>query len=277
MAHEAGRRTADRSHQDVSMTTRPTTSPRRTALVTGVGRRAGIGAAIARRLLRDGFDVASCAWSAYDDRTAWGADTATGEELAGAARQVGGRTLAVESDLADPSAIPALYDLVNSELGPVTVLVMAHCESVDSTILTTSLESFDRHFQVNARASWLLIREFARRFGAEGAVGRIVALTSDALAGNVPYGASKGALDRIVLAAAREFADLGVTANVVNPGPTDTGWISDTLRHQLLGDTPGHRLGTPEDAANLVSFLCSSEGGWVNGQLLVSDGGLSAP
>jgi len=83
-------------------------------------------------------------------------------------------------------------------------------------------------------------------------------------------------MDRIVLAAARELAHLGVTANVVNPGATDTGWITADLRDHIVATTPGGRIGLSVDAANLVAFLCSAEGGWVNGQLLHSDGGASA-
>ena len=79
--------------------------------------------------------------------------------------------------------------------------------------------------------------------------------------GNLPYGASKGALDRIVLAAARELAYLDVTTNVSNPGPTDTGWMTEALKRQIVDETPLGRLGTPGDVANLVSFLCLKEGG----------------
>jgi NAD(P)-dependent dehydrogenase (short-subunit alcohol dehydrogenase family) len=86
---------------------------------------------------------------------------------------------------------------------------MCHCESVASGLLDTSIESFNRHFAVNARATWLLIREYGHRFHSEPWTGRIIGLTSDHTAGNLPYGASKGALDRIILAAARELAHLG--------------------------------------------------------------------
>lgn len=102
-------------------------------------------------------------------------------------------------------------------LGNVAALVMCHCESVDSGLLDTTTESFDRHFAVNARASWLLIREFGRRFRGPHGTGRIISLTSDATVGNLPYGASKAALDRITLAAAHELAHLGVTANAIHP------------------------------------------------------------
>jgi 3-oxoacyl-[acyl-carrier protein] reductase len=77
-----------------------------------------------------------------------------------------------------------------------------------------------------------------------------------------------------VLAAARELSDLGITANVINPGPIDTGWMTEELRTEVVAATPLGRLGTPEDCANLVAFLCSPEGGWINGQLLYSNGGI---
>ncbi|MEU4722241.1 SDR family oxidoreductase [Nonomuraea dietziae] len=154
-------------------------------------------------------------------------------------------------------------------------LVMCHCESVDSGLLDTTVESFDRHFAVNARATWLLIREYGTRFSLAHGSGRIISLTSDHTVGNLPYGASKGALDRITLAAARELAHIGVTANVINPGPVDTGWMSDELRAACVSRTPLGRLGTPQDTAHLVDFLCSPEGQWINGQLLMSNGGFA--
>nr|WP_297548663.1 SDR family oxidoreductase [Amycolatopsis sp.] len=119
------------------------------------------------------------------------------------------------------------------------------------------------------------MREYAQRFRGEHGTGRIVAITSDDTVGNLPYGASKGALDRITQAAAKELAGLGVTSNAVNPGPTDTGWITDGLRADIVSSTPLGRVGTPQDCANLVTFLCSPEGGWVNGQLLHSNGGIA--
>src|SRR6185295_7956974 len=189
----------------------------------------------------------------------------------------GARTVAVAADLVDVRSPAAVFDAVTTELGPVTSLVMCHAESVDSSLLDTTVESFDRHYAVNVRATWLLLKEYAERFPADRTGrGRVVALTSDHVVHNLPYGATKGALDRIVLAAARELADLRLTANVINPGPVDTGWIGDELRAQLVTRNPHGRVGQPRDTAALASFLCSEEGGWINGQILYSDGGLHA-
>jgi 3-oxoacyl-[acyl-carrier protein] reductase len=246
------------------------------ALVTGVGRLAGIGAALATRLAGQDFDVAVTSWSAYDDRMPWPNPPGDVEQVCAAIRAAGARALAVSDDLADVDAPRRIFDAVEEGLGPVTALVLCQAESVDSGLLDTSLESWDRHFAVNARASWLLVRELAERFRGPAGRGRVVALTSDHTAFNLPYGASKGALDRVVLAAARELADRGITANVVNPGPNDTGWMSDELKARVVAETPLGRLGRPSDTAALVGFLCSPDGEWVNGQLLHSDGGLHA-
>ncbi|MFH9606014.1 SDR family oxidoreductase [Streptomyces sp. NPDC017448] len=302
-----------------STTPRPA-PPRPLALITGVGRSIGIGAGIARRMAASGWDVAFTYWTPYDRRMEWGAEPGAAAAIAAELAGAGARTAAIEADLTDPGAPARIFDEVERRLGgPVTALVLSHAESVDSGLLDTTVEAFDRHFAVNARASWLLIREYGLRFrgareggtddvpggaregvpgqagsgvpvGAPGAptrssettsaprpaTGRIVALTSDHTVGNLPYGASKGALDRITLAAAHELAHLGVTANVVNPGPVDTGWMSDGLREALVRGTPLGRLGTPRDTAHLVDFLCSPQGQWINGQLLKSNGGAAS-
>ena len=243
------------------------------ALVTGASRRAGIGAAIAVHLARDGWDVATTFWRPYDEAVPHGSDPGDVGWLRAQLVACGARTAAVEADLSLIETPARVFDAVEKAIGPATALVLSHCHSVDSDILETTSESFDLHFAVNVRASWLLVREFGRRFRAAQGRGRIVALTSDHVAGNLPYGASKGALDRIVLAAAVEFRHLGILANVVNPGPTDTGWMTPDQIAAFSRTTPGGRVGLPEDCANLVRFLCSADGGWINGQLLHSNGG----
>jgi 3-oxoacyl-[acyl-carrier protein] reductase len=251
------------------------TSARPLALITGVGRTVGIGAGVARRLAASGWDIAFSYWAPYDERMTWGSEPGAATAIGDSLIEYGATAKAVEADLADPGTPARLFDEVERESGGVTALVMCHCESVDSGLLDTTVESFDRHFAVNARATWLLIREFGRRFTAAPGSGRVIALTSDHTVGNLPYGASKGALDRITLAAAHELAHLGITANVINPGPVDTGWMTAEGRDHVLRRTPLARLGTPQDTAHLVGFLCSPQGQWINGQLLMSNGGFA--
>ena len=244
------------------------------ALITGVGRPEGIGAGIAEGLAADGWDIAFSYWAPYDARVHAASDATA--ELQRRLEGLGAKVFRRNADLADPATASALLTEAREALGPISALVLCHTESVDSSILDTTLESFERHFAVNVRASWQLIAEFARQVPQTKAGGRIVALTSDHVVHNLPYGASKGALDRIVLAAARELGHLGITSNVINPGPIDTGWMTDEIRESGLARQPTGRLGTPADTANLVAFLLSERGSWINGQLLKSDGGFSA-
>jgi 3-oxoacyl-[acyl-carrier protein] reductase len=242
------------------------------ALITGVGRPIGIGAGIARKLAADGWDLA-LSYFAPADEAVFGAGANDGlDAMLEEVRAIGARVVTLPVDLEDPIAASELIPVVHDQFGDISALVLNHAWDIDSTILDTSVEQFDKHFAINTRASWLLIAEFARHVIAGGA---IVALTSDHTAGNLPYGASKGALDRIVIAAATELAPQGITANVVNPGPIDTGWMTDDVRAQLTAMQPLGRLGTPADTAELVAFLVSEKGRWITGQLIKSNGGFA--
>ena len=254
------------------------TAPRRgTILLTGVGRRRSIGAGLALGLAEDGWDLVLSYWTPYDDRVGYERGDHDCEDIAADCRSHGSNVAVVAADLADPDAAGRVVDAAAAN-GELRGLVMSHCESVDSSILDTTVDSWDRHFAVNARASWLLIKAFAERLPAEPTtevIARIVALTSDHSAHNLPYGASKGALDRIVGAAAAELGSRGIRANVINPGPIDTGWMTPATRDMVVRRTPAGRLGTPGDTANLVRFLMSEAGGWISGQVLYSNGGFT--
>ena len=248
-----------------------TGTARPAALVTGAGRLDSIGAGIVQRLAADGWDLALSYWRPPDAPTSEAADP---EKLADMARDAGATVVLLPGDLTDPAEPDRLVAAAVAALGPLRGLVLSHGESRDSSILDTTVESFDRHMIINARASWQLIAAFARQADDQG--GAIVALTSDDTAWNLPYGASKGALDRIVIAAARELGEHGIRANVVNPGPVDTGWMNDEIRANLTRRQPTGRLGTPTDVARLIAFLLSDEGEWTTGQLIHTDGGFSS-
>lgn len=216
------------------------------ALVTGSARENSIAAGVVPRLRADGWHVVTC-------------DLENADYL---------------FDLSTAAGPAALIEAVTREEGPISALVLSHAHDVESGVLDTTAESFDHHIAVNARASLLLIAAFARQIPEAG--GAVVALTSDATTGNLPYGASKGALDRIVISAARELGPMRISANVLNPGPIDTGWMDESTRQELTPRHPSGRLGQPADIASVVAFLVSGEGRWISGQLLNADGGFSA-
>ena len=243
------------------------------ALITGVGRQVGIAAGIAARLADDGWNLGLSYWRPYDADLDPASSDEEPERIAADLRARGASVVLLPTDLSDPAVPDRLIADAVATLGPLRGLVLSHAESRDSAILDTTVESFDRHMIVNARASWQLMAAFARQATDGGA---IVALTSDHVAYNMPYGASKGALDRIVRAAAVELGGQGIRANAVNPGPVDTGWMSDEIREQITRRQPTGRLGTPADVAKLVSFLVSDDGAWTTGQLIHTDGGHSS-
>lgn len=216
------------------------------ALITGAARANSIAAGIVPRLISDGWDVVTSDLQDVD----------------------------YVCDLSSATGPDELISAVAGDRGPISALILSHAHDIESGILDTTAESFDAHVAVNARASLLLIAAFARQAPEEG--GAIVALTSDHTTGNLPYGASKGALDRIVISAARELGPKRISANAVNPGPIDTGWMDDDLRTALTPAHPLGRLGTPADIAAIISFLISDEGRWISGQLINTDGGFSA-
>jgi len=211
-------------------------------------------------------------WRRYDQEIGPASADREPFDLVEELRGLGVRAELIEADLSDPAAPARLFDELESRLGPFTALIAAHCRDIELALLETSAEEFDRHFAVNARSVAVLIQELVRRL--PGDDGRVVVFTSDALTRNVPYGVSKGALDRIVKAAAIELGSLGIRANCINPGPTETGWISDELRAEISKRAPLGRPSFPQDSANLVAFLLSEEGSWITGQLLYSNGGL---
>ena len=242
-----------------------------TVLITGVGRTVGIGAACARTLAAAGWDIAMTCWRPYDREFMPGSAESEPDDVLNEVRAQGVRAELIHADLADVDAPRSLFDALHERLGPCDALVAAHCRDVAVPLLGTVAAEFDLHFAINARSVALLIQEFTRQLSADD--GRIVAFTSDALADNVPYGVSKGALDRVIQAAAVELGPRGIRANCINPGPTDTGWIDDELRAELSRTTPLGRPGLPQEAADLVAFLLSPEGAWITGQVLHSNGG----
>lgn len=247
----------------------------RVALVTGASRLAGIGAAICEALAACGADIAFTHFNPADKELF---DTPVDEpaRIEQRLKGFGVRVQPVEIDLSRSDAATWLLDEVNRTLGPVTVLVNNAAWSTRDGYEHLDAATLDRHYAVNVRTTALLSVEFARRFHAPSG-GRIISMTSGqelgAMPGELAYAASKGAIVAFTRTLAAEVAPKGITVNAVNPGVTDTGWITPALREALLPKMPSGRLGTPEDAARLVAWLASDDAAWVTGQVITSEGG----
>jgi 3-oxoacyl-[acyl-carrier protein] reductase len=236
----------------------------RTAIVTGASR--GIGAAIARRLARDGFNlVVNYAGSA-----------AEAEKLAA---EIGG--LAVQADVSDPAAARRLFDATEQRFGGVDVLInnAGIMPPALPPVAETDDETFDRLVAVNLKGSFNTMREAARRLRSGG---RIINFSTSviglALPGYGPYAATKAAIETLTAILAKELRGRSITVNAVAPGPTATDLFltgkSEETIDRLAKAAPLERLGTPEDIAAAVAFLAGPDGGWINGQTLRANGGL---
>ena len=248
------------------------------ALVTGASRLQGIGAAICRALATHGADVAFSHWRTYDAAFPWSGTPTEPDELARELTTLGVRTAAIKCDLSNPGAEVRLLDETEVRLGPISILVNNAAYSTNDGYERLDAATIDAHCAVNMRATMLLAAEFARRFGV-GDGGRIINITSGQGLGPMPnelaYGATKGAIEAFTRSLAPAVAPKGITVNAVNPGPTDSGWITPELRDVLLPRFPMGRLGTPADAARLVAWLASPDAGWVTGQVIHSEGGFN--
>lgn len=258
----------------------------RVALVTGASRRGGIGAAIGRALANEGADLFFTHLHDYDKE--WNptdADENWPEWFAEELRQSGVQVAHMSLDLAEPGSASRLLDEVQRAVGLPTILVNNAAYSVAADFRQLNAALIDAHCAVNIRGTFLLSAEFARRLEAEREVrssdsefgGRIINLTSGQgkgpMPGNLAYAATKGAISAFTESLAAELAPLRITVNAVDPGPTDSGWMSEEVKEALLPHFPMGRIGVPEDAARLVAFLASDDSQWITGQIIHSRGG----
>jgi len=242
----------------------------RNALVTGVSRRAGIGFAVAGHLLGAGAAVFVQGWTAHDATQPWGAEPGG---TAAVAEELGVPFL--EADFADAAAPERVVATATGALGPLDILVVNHARSGHGRLDELTAAEIDAFLHENVRATLLLVREFAARHDDSREGGRVVLLTSGQhlapMSREVAYAVSKGAVQQATLTLADELADRRITVNCVNPGPTDTGWgLADLSPEQAM---PFGRWGSPDDAARLITWLCSDDARWLTGQTIDSEGG----
>ncbi|NDZ77955.1 SDR family oxidoreductase [Streptomyces sp. SID10853] len=240
----------------------------RVAVVTGGSR--GIGRATAILLGARGHAVA-VGFSGSADAAREVVETITA---------AGGRAMPVQADVADENAVAAAFDTAEKEFGGVDVVVNSAGRMGLSPIADLDLSVLDDLYRTNIRGTFVVAREAARRVRDGGA---IVNLSTSVLGLQFPqygaYAASKGAVEAMTLILARELRGRDITVNAVAPGPTATELFfegkDEATIERLAKQPPLERLGTPEDIAEVVTFLAGPAGHWVNGQVLRANGGIA--
>jgi 3-oxoacyl-[acyl-carrier protein] reductase len=248
-----------------------------TAIVTGANH--GIGEATATALAARGCAVL-CTFLRVDDPAGPGLPAAyrdnrarDGAPVADRIRAGGGRALAMEANLSDPATAAVLFDAAEEHFGSVDILVNnasgwvadtfqpAHTDGLGRPVQAVSPGTWLQQFSVDAMAAGLLIAEFARRHIARGGTwGRIVGLTSGGdmgFPGEVSYGAAKAAQDSYTMSAAMELAEYGVTANMVHPPVTDTGWVNNAVREFVAASDTHFHIAAPAEVAEVIAYLAS--------------------
>nr|WP_296071485.1 SDR family oxidoreductase [uncultured Actinoplanes sp.] len=235
-------------------------------MVTGGSR--GIGRQTARRLAADGFAVV----------VNYAGNDAEAQAAVAEITADGGRAIAVRADVADETAVAALFDTAEETFGRVDVLVNAAGIMALAPLAELDLSVFDRMLRTNVRGTFVVDQQAARRLRSGGAIinfsSSVVGLAMPTYSG---YAATKGAVEALTLILARELRGRDITVNVVAPGPTATDLFlngkDEATIARLAAQAPLERLGTPDDIATVVAFL-AGPARWVNGQVLRANGGI---
>lgn len=241
---------------------------KKVAIVTGASR--GIGKAVAERLARDGFAVV----------VNYASSAAEAERVVSTIKAQGGDATAIKADVSDAAQVDQLFAKTLEKFGTVDVVVQNSGIMPLSPIGKGDAEIFDKVISINLRGTFLVLSQAAKHISTGG---RIIAFSSSVLTKAFPtygpYIASKAGVEGLVHVLANELRGRDVSVNAVAPGPIATDLFlkdkSDDQIAQFTKMSPLERMGQPSDIANVVSFLAGPDGGWMNSQVLLANGGFA--
>ena len=242
-------------------------------LITGVSRASGIGAAIAKKCVQAGANVIIHGNPQYDaDREYVDASTSFYTDIA---KKHNIKAIS-PSDLSAPNEPEKVTAIAQESFGNLDGLVLNHAYSVNSNIFNCTAENIDNHFNINVRASMLMIQAFAKQSDRHKG-GAITLFTSGQYLGpmidEIAYAVSKEAIRGLCTQASAALAPHNIRVNCINPGATDTNYLTGEAYDRVAKMFPTGRWGTPKDAAKLVHFLHSDYASWITGQTIASEGG----
>ena len=237
------------------------------AVVTGAS--SGIGAGIAKGLGAEGAIVIV---NYASSKT--GADAVVASIVA-----AGGQAVAIQADVSKAADVARMFDQVKADYGRVDVLVNNAGFAVFEMVADMTEEAFHKQFNVNVLGYFLTIREALKHFGATGSIINISSiLSTDPYLASSVYAATKGAVDTMTFALARELGPRGIRVNSILPGHTNTpatdGNFAGAFGETLIAGTPLGRFGEPADIAPVAVFLASDDAHWVTGESIRAAGGV---
>lgn len=241
---------------------------KRVAIVTGASR--GIGKAVAERLAKDGFAVV----------VNYVSNAPEAEQVVAGIKTQGGEAISIKADVSDAGQVEQLFAQAVEKWGSIDVVVQNSGIMPLSPIGKGDAEIFDKVISINLRGTFLVLAQAAQHISTGG---RIIAFSSSVLTKSFPtygpYIASKAGVEGLVHVLANELRGRNITVNAVGPGPIATDlFLKDKSAQQIAEFTkmnPLERMGQPSDIANVVSFLAGPDGGWINSQVLLANGGFA--
>lgn len=235
------------------------------AVITGASR--GIGRAIAERIGLEGAAVV----------VNYGKSANEAKQVVSRILANGGAAVEIQADVSKVSEIQRLFQQAIERFGKIDIVVSNAGTFGLKSVIDVTEEEYDNISVTNAKGSFFVLREAARRISDDG---RIIQISTGATKMNLPgaslYLGSKSAAEQFARTLAKEVGARGITVNTVSPGftdtdmlPSDPGFLAMAIQMSPLG-----RIGTPKDIADIVTFIASDEGRWVTGQTIQAGGGV---